>query len=169
MPKLTPQQRERNARIHEWLDKYMQRHPPPYTQHERLLIRDVLVAKFGGSPKQTLSLLCRKIDSFGRSSKARTRTVTSAHNLEIAVRFMTAKKMNSAELLRAMLRNNRNLKMSDTSARSLHKMALPLATQNRRDIRFRRAVTRQKFQQLVRRVSRFYRKERYLPNIQVSY
>ena len=80
--------------------------------------------------------------------------------MEFAVRLMTENKMNSAALLRAMWRENRQLKMSDTSARTLHKMALPLATQNRRDICFRRAVTRQKFQKLVRTVSRFYRKVR---------
>ena len=158
MPKLTPQQRERNESMHNWLDQYMVKHPPPYTKHEKMLIRDVLMAKFGGGRKQTLSLLSRKIDRFGKSRKARTPTVLTAQNLEIAVRFMSKKNMNSAELLRAMWRDNRNLKMSDTSARSLHKLALPLATQRRHEISLRRAATRQKFELLLRRVIRFNRK-----------
>ena len=160
MPKLTPQQRERNESMHNWLDQYMVKHPPPYTKHEKMLIRDVLMAKFGGGRKQTLSLLSRKIDRFGKSRKARTPTVLTAQNLEIAVRFMSKKNMNSAELLRAMWRDNRNLKMSDTSARSLHKLALPLATQRRHEISLRRAATRQKFLLLLGRVTRFYRKVR---------
>ena len=66
--------------------------------------------------------------------------------------------MTASQLLRAMRRENPQLKLSDRASVTLYHKVAGVAATKRREISRRRAVARGRFQKLARRVARFDRK-----------